>query len=147
MTQRRPWTTAEVAKIRALGRNMDVHGIAKELGRTARAVDSMAERAGISLRALREWSAADDEVLRQQVGKLSAAEIGALVRLSADAVKRRAKELGVSLKRCGQYHHAAKHTDEMRQQYRTLRADGAAQQTAARIVGVHPATARRWEAA
>jgi transposase len=145
MTPRKPWTTAEVAKIRELGRHHDVHGIAQALGRTRRSVDSMICRLGISLVALRAWNASEDQTLRHYARKETSAQLGKRLKRSADAVRRRARELGISLAKRGQYHHAAKHRDTKRQQYRQLRADGMAQQTAARVVDVHPSTARRWE--
>lgn len=144
MGERKPWTTAEVAKIRAMGRHMDVPSIAEELGRSRRSVDSMAYCLGISMVALRAWTEAEDSTLRRQADKLPVAALARMLKRSPDTVKRRARALGLSLKKSGHFHHSAKHPPKLRQRYLELLGAGTPQQTAARMVGVHPATARRW---
>jgi sugar phosphate isomerase/epimerase len=136
----------EIRKVLAMARHMDAKGIAEELGRTPRSVDSMVYRLGLSMKDLRAWTSAEDETLRRFSGVLTIARLAKRLRRTPDTVKRRALALGISLQKRGQHHHAAKHPDTKRQEYRELRAAGTAQQTAARMVGVAPATARRWEA-
>jgi hypothetical protein len=124
---------------------MEAKEIAKKIGRSVKAVGSMCERHGIKLRELRAWTEGEDEVLRQNGSKLTRARIGKLVKRSARAVAERAKELGVDLQKRGHYHHHATHPLRVRKKYAKLRASGMPQATAAREVGVHQATARRWE--
>ncbi len=141
----RLWTTREVQQIRTLGRHMEAKEIAKKIGRSVKAVGSMCERHGIKLRELRAWTEEEGEVLRQNGSKLTCARIGKLVKRSARAVAERAKELGIDLQKRGHRHHSATHPLRVRKKYAKLRASGMAQATAARAVGVHQATARRWE--
>jgi transposase len=125
---------------------MEAKEIAEKIGRTTKSVEAMCERHGIKLRELRAWTEEEDEVLRQNGSKLTCARIGKLVKRSARAVAERGRELGVDLQKRGHRHHCATHPLKLRKKYAALRANGTAQQTAAKIVGVHPATARKWGA-
>lgn len=145
MRQYRLWTTREVQQLRTLAKHHDAPTIAKKLGRTRRSVDSAATRNGISFTALRAWTAEEDAVLREQADKMLLRRLAKKLKRTPDMVRGRAKQLGLSLRKRGYYHHYATHPMKVRKKYAKLRASGMAQATAARAVGVHQATARRWE--
>jgi transposase len=108
-------------------------------------VDSAALRHGISFTKMRAWTKDEDNILREQANKMLLRRLAKKLKRTEDVVKRRAKELGLSLRKSGYYHHHATHPLRVRKKYAKLRASGMAQATAAREVGVHQATARRWE--
>jgi hypothetical protein len=145
MRQYRLWTTREVQQIRTLAKRHDAPTIAKMLNRTKRSVDSAALRHGIHFTALRAWTEAEDKTLAEKAKTLTARQAAEVLGRSEYYVRRRAAELGIRFKKSGHLHHSAKHPLKLRQQYVELRAGGMAQATAARQVGVHQATARRWE--
>jgi transposase len=127
-----------------MARHMDAPTIAQALGRTQRSVDAMLFRHGISMAAIRAWTEEEDAVLREQASTLSLRQLAARLDRSYHVVRHRLRDLGVSLKKSGHAHHMAKYPPELRQRYVDLLAAGTPQQTAARMLGVHPATARRW---
>lgn len=146
MTARQPWTTLEIAKLKAMGRHMDAQAIADELGRTRRAVDSMMDRLGIRMSQLRAWTTEEDRAIRELGQKLSVADLAKHLRRSPSVLRRRASEIGASFRKAGEYHRWAKHPASLREKYRSLVAGGMPHQTAAKAIGVHPSTARRWRA-
>lgn len=145
MRNYRLWTTAEIQKIRILARHHDAAAIAKKLGRTPRSVESVALRNGISFTAMRAWTKAEDDMLRENAGKMLIRNLAKRLKRTPNVVKRRGRELGISFQKRGYYHHHATHPLRLRKKYAKLRAGGMAQAAAARVVGVHQATAQRWE--
>lgn len=144
---RRPWTGAEIKRATAMARHADVHRIAVALGRTPKAVQSMFERHGIKVTALRAWTPEEDAFLHANGTLLTTAAIGKHLKRSADAVRRRAALIGADLQKRGLYHHCATHSPETVALYNLLRAQGATHHAAARLAGVHPSTALRWDKA
>jgi kynurenine formamidase len=90
-----------VQQVQILARHHDAPAIAKKLGRTRRSVDSAALRHGISFTKMRAWTKDEDTILREQANKMLLRRLAKKLKRTEDVVKRRAKELGLSLRKSG----------------------------------------------
>ena len=145
MTPRRPWSTTELGRAKALALTMEVRDVAAELGRPYRAVESALRRAGVSVIRLRAWTPAEDAFLRETAGTRSPESIAATLERTAKNVRHRARVLGISIRRSGALHHGAKHSQETRDAYRRLREVGVSRHRAARTLGVPESTTLKWD--
>lgn len=116
------WTPEEERILdHCFGRSMTVPQLARELGRTEAAIINKASRLGLGGRKLRRWSVEDDKTLLDMYAKHGCRVVAEKLGRSIDAVKHRAKRLGVQSELAKASHpwRAAekKRYDEVRRRY------------------------------
>lgn len=96
-----PWTDEEQQFLRDNIMTMSYSEMGKHLGRTSKGVRSQCRFMGLKKMAAPVWygqdlwSSADDDLLRQRIDDLSYEDIAKLVNRTLDAVRKRARFLGV----------------------------------------------------
>lgn len=93
----RPWTPEEDAELRELWHVLSVEQISDRIGRTAKGIYRRAARIGLTSgerQGLKKsWTPEEDAVLKENVGTMTFAEIGALLGRTDKSVKARALHL------------------------------------------------------
>ncbi|WP_323946867.1 Arc family DNA-binding protein [Aeromonas hydrophila] len=96
-----PWTDEDKQFLRDNIMTMSYSEMAKHLGRTSKGVRSQCRFMGLKKKAATVWygqdlwSSEDDDLLRQRIDDLSYEELSTLVNRTIDAVRKRARFLGV----------------------------------------------------
>lgn len=90
------WTAGEEKILdQCYGRSMAVSELSRQLGRTEAAIAAKASRMGLGRRRCRAWSENDDSVVVDLYAKFGSKVVAEKLGRSIDAVKHRAKKLGV----------------------------------------------------
>ena len=114
----RPWTQAEDELLLSLSGKMLLREIAELLPeRTPHAIACRASYLrqrfpGRIPGIIRHWTAQDDRFIRRHRHSLTARQMAQHLDRTMDAVKARARSLGISLFKCGDLHPCTRHSDE-----------------------------------
>lgn len=138
----RPWQPDEIRQLRALVEaRLPTREIAAILQRTVKSVHYRCRIQGFARRP-DKWTPAENRTLRQLAGTASAAEIGARLGRTAEAVRSHAVTLGIALQRRGERHQTARIPDALVEHLRTAHEHGTTPTHLARETGIHLATVK-----